>query len=190
MKRVIVGISGASGAGLGLKFLESLPKEIEKYCVISEGAKRVLSSEENIQETQKFEQIKSRVSKVFLFGDDELGACIASGSFVCEAMVVIPCSQNTLAKIACGISDTLITRCASVMIKEQRKLLLAPREIPFSQIALENMLKLSQIGVTIAPPVFGYYAGKSLDEIENMLIGKWCDNLGIPFEYGRWQGCN
>ena len=99
---------------------------------------------------------------------------------------MIPCSQNTLAKISYGICDTLLTRTASVMIKENRKLLLAPREMPLSPIVLENMLKLSRLGVQIAPPIFGYYAGKSLEEIERFLIGKWCDNLGIPYNYKRW----
>ena len=72
------------------------------------------------------------------------------------------------------------------MIKENRKLLLAPREMPFSPIVLENMLNLSRIGVRIAPPIFGYYAGKSLEEMERFLIGKWCDSLSLPFDYARW----
>ncbi|WP_201273953.1 UbiX family flavin prenyltransferase [Helicobacter sp. MIT 11-5569] len=182
MKRIIVGISGASGARLGLRFLESLPFEMEKYCVISKGSKEVLRLEEGGVgfDFEKVQNLK-------LLDDESLGECIASGSFVCEAMAVIPCSQNTLAKIACGICDTLLTRAASVMIKENRKLLLAPREMPLSAIVLENMLKLSRLGVRIAPPIFGYYAGNRLEDVEKFLIGKWCDNLGIPFDYQRWK---
>lgn len=186
MKRIIVGISGASGAGLGLRFLKALPSELEKYCVISNGAKQVLLSEEGQKEYMEFEAIQTKDNKIFILEDSDMGACIASGSFVCEAMTVIPCSQNTLAKIACGISDTLITRAASVMIKEQRKLLLSPREIPLSPIVLENMLKLSKLRVIMAPPIMGYYAGGDLESIEHMLIGKWCDSLGIPYKYKRW----
>ncbi|STP02610.1 UbiX family flavin prenyltransferase [Helicobacter canadensis] len=186
MKRIIIGISGASGAGLGLRFLKALPKELEKYCVISNGAKQVLFSEEGQNEYLEFEAIQAKDNKIFMLEDSDMGACIASGSFVCEAMAVIPCSQNTLAKIACGISDTLITRAASVMIKEQRKLLLSPREMPLSPIVLENMLKLSRLGVIIAPPIMGYYAGDNLKSIEEMLIGKWCDSLGIFYKYNRW----
>ncbi len=181
MKRIIVGISGASGATLGLKFLESLPCGIEKYCVISKGAKEVLKLEESGRIDFH------RVNNLKLLEDENLGECIASGSFVCEAMAVIPCSSDTLAKIACGISDTLLLRAASVMIKEKRKLLLGVREMPLSAIMLENMLKLSHLGVIIAPPILGYYAGNCLEDIEKLLIGKWCDNLGIQYDYKRWR---
>ena len=97
--------------------------------------------------------------------------------------------MNTLAKIACGISDNLITRCAAVMIKEQKKLILAPREIPFSPIALENMHKLSSLGIVIAPPVMAYYSEQqTLEDMENFVIGKWFDLLGIQNNlYKRWE---
>lgn len=179
MRRIIVAISGASAVNLGFRFLQILPLEVEKYCVISKGAKEVLKKENQV--------IPQKIQNTIYLEDLDLGACIASGSFVCESMVVIPCSQNTLAKIAYGISDTLITRAASVMIKERRNLLLAPRDMPFSTIVLENMTKLSKIGVIIAPPIFGYYAGNSLKEIENLVLGKWCDILGISYSYKRWE---
>ena len=104
-------------------------------------------------------------------------------------MIIAPCSMNTLAKIACGISDNLVTRCASVMIKEHKKLILAPREMPFSAIALENMQKLATLGVIIAPPVMAYYSEQqTLDEMENFIIGKWFDMLGIENNlYKRWE---
>ena len=96
--------------------------------------------------------------------------------------------MNTLAKVACGIADNLTTRAAAVMIKERKTLLLAPREMPFSPIALENMLKLSQIGVHIAPPVMAYYSEQdSLEAMESFLIGKWFDLIGIENRlYKRW----
>lgn len=174
MKKLIVGISGASGVELGIKFIQALPKEIEKYVIISEHAKVVFEKEENI----------------FLLDDENIGAISASGSFKSDAMVIIPCSMNTLAKVAYGIADNLLTRSASVMIKEKRPLLLAPREMPFSPIALENMLKLSTFGIHIAPPILGYYADiKTLEDMENFLIGKWFDLLGIEHTlFKRWEG--
>ena len=174
MKKLIVGISGASGVELGIKFIQALPKEIEKYVIISEHAKVVFEKEENI----------------FLLDDENIGAISASGSFKSDGMVIIPCSMNTLAKVAYGIADNLLTRSASVMIKEKRPLLLAPREMPFSPIALENMLKLSTFGIHIAPPILGYYADiKTLEDMEKFLIGKWFDLLGIEHTlFKRWEG--
>lgn len=171
--KVVIGISGASGASLGLKFAKALPSQIQKHIIVSNHAQIVLDKEENTT----------------LHKNDEIWASVASGSYGANAMIIIPCSMNTLAKIACGIADNLITRAASVMIKERRTLVLAPREIPFSPIALENMHKLSMMGVIIAPPVLAYYSGQeSLDEMENFMIGKWCDLMGIQNDlYKRWS---
>lgn len=170
---VIVGISGASGAALGLKTLRALPETVRKHAILSDHAKIVLEKEENLK----------------VHGNDEIWASIASGSYGADAMIITPCSMNTLAKIACGIADNLITRAAAVMIKERRTLVLAPREIPFSPIALENMHKLSMMGVIIAPPVLAYYGEQNtLEEMENFMIGKWFDLLGIDNNlYKRWD---
>ncbi len=170
--RIVVAISGASGVRLGEKFIKSLPSYVEKHIVISKNARIVFEKEEN----------------VFSYPDFDISAPVSSGSFKTDAMAIIPCSTNTLAKIACGIADNLITRAASVMIKERRKLLLAPREMPFSPIALENMLKLSRLGVIIAPPVAGYYSNpESIEEMENFFVGKWLDLLGIENDlFKRW----
>ncbi|NLC28791.1 MAG: UbiX family flavin prenyltransferase [Campylobacteraceae bacterium] len=174
MKKLIVGVSGASGVHLARRFIEHLPKNIEIFLILSDGAKIVSSRESNI---------------TFL-DDADVGGVTASGSFINDGMIVLPCSMNTLAKIACGIGDTLLTRTASVMLKEHRTLLLAPREMPFGTIALENMHKLSTLGVIIAPPIPGYYAKpNSLEEMEDFMIGKWMDCLGISHNlYTRWQG--
>lgn len=171
--KVVVGISGASGASLGLKTLAALPDTVEKHLIVSEHAQIVLDKEE----------------KTTLHQNRDIWASVASGSYGADAMIVVPCSMNTLAKIACGIADNLITRAASVMIKERRTLILAPREIPFSPIALENMLKLSRMGVIIAPPVLAYYSGQTtLEEMENFMIGKWMDLMGIDNTlYKRWN---
>jgi flavin prenyltransferase len=171
--KIIVATSGASGVNLGLKTLKFLPDTIEKHFIMSENSKTVLEKEQGIT----------------YHDDADISASVASGSFGVDAMIIAPCSMNTLAKIACGISDNLITRCAAVMIKEQKKLILAPREIPFSAIALENMQKLASLGIMIAPPVMAYYSEQqTLEEMENFVIGKWFDLLGIENNlYKRWN---
>ena len=172
--KIVVATSGASGVNLGLKTLELLPQNIEKHFIMSNNSKTVLSKE---------------MKGVTTHDNENIGASIASGSFGVDAMIIAPCSMNTLAKIACGISDNLVTRCAAVMIKEQKKLILAPREMPFSAIALENMQKLAGLGIIIAPPVMAYYSEQqTLDEMENFIIGKWFDLLGIDNNlYKRWE---
>ncbi len=171
--KLIVATSGASGVNLGIKALELLPESIDKHFIMSQNSKTVLSKEMNI----------------IMHDNEDISASIASGSFGTDAMIIAPCSMNTLAKIACGISDNLVTRCASVMIKEQKKLILAPREMPFSAIALENMQKLATLGVIIAPPVMAYYSEQqTLESMENFIIGKWFDLLGIENNlYKRWE---
>jgi len=171
--KLVVAISGASGAELGLKFIEYLPKNITPYIVISDSAKKVL----------KFEN-----KKYITYDNSQIEASISSGSFGVDATAIIPCSMNTLAKIACGISDNLITRVAAVALKEQKRLLIAPREMPLSAIALNNMQKLASLGVVISPPIMGYYANiNSLEDLEKFIIGKWYDSLGIKHNlYKRW----
>ena len=170
--KIIVAISGASGVNIGLKTYDLIPKEHKKYLIVNENANIVSLKERGYN----------------IFKDKDIWEGPASGSFGCDAMIIAPCSMNTLAKIAVGISDNLITRAASVIIKEQKKLLLAPRELPFSPIALENMYKLSLLNVIIAPPVMGYYSNqKNLEDMENFIIGKWFDLIGIENSlYKRW----
>jgi len=172
-QKIIIALSGASGVNLGLKALKLLPANIEKHFIQTQNSKIVLDKEMDAT-----------------FHDNkDISASIASGSFGSDSMLIAPCSMNTLAKIACGISDNLVTRCASVMIKERKTLILAPREMPFSAIALENMQKLATLGVVIAPPVMAYYSEQhTLDEMENFIIGKWFDLLGIENNlYKRWE---
>ncbi len=172
MNKILVCISGASGANLGLKLYSLIPAEYERFLIISDNAKTVLEKEENI------------------FLNDDIAAPPASGSFGIDTTFIVPCSMNTLAKIAIGIADNLITRSASVAIKEKKKLIIAPREMPFSEIYLEHMLKLSRLqNVIIAPPVIAYYnKPESVDDIEKFLIGKWFDLAGIENEFfKRWK---
>ena len=170
--RLIVAITGASGIELGIRTLRALPKDVTPYAILSDHARTVL---------------KNEISHSYR--NDDIAAPVASGSFPTDAMIVAPCSLNTLAKIACGIADNLVTRSAAVMIKERRPLLLGVREMPFSAIALENMLKLSRLGVIIAPPVPGYYSDHAtIEEMENFIVGKWFDLLGIEHDlFRRWK---
>ena len=180
--RLVVGITGASGVGLGLRLLKLVPKEIEVYCVLSKSAKTALYLEgQNISLPE--------YANIIYYDDESIGACIASGSFLTDGMIIVPCSMNTLAKCAVGIADSLITRAFSVMLKERRRVVLAPREMPFNTIHLENMTKLSSLGVIISPPMLGYYSKQqSLKEMEHFLIGKWFDSLGIPHTlFERWS---
>lgn len=172
--KLIVAITGASGVQLGQKFIDYLPSYIDIHLIVSDNALTVESFENK---------------NLTLHHPKNIAASISSGSFQVDATAMIPCSMNTLAKIACGISDNLPTRVAAVALKEQKKLLLAPRELPFSAIALENMHKLSSLGVIIAPPVIAYYADTStLEEMEKFIIGKWYDLLGIEHTlYKRWH---
>ena len=173
MKKVILGISGASGVELASAFIEYLPSEIGIFIIGTRNA----------------HEVAKRENSTLLLNSD-VGAIAASGSFCADAMAIVPCSMNSLAKIACGISDNLLTRTASVMLKERRTLLLAPREMPFSTISLENMQKLSLHGVLIAPPVVAYYAKpQTLEDMQRFFVGKWFDLLGVGHNlFKRWEG--
>jgi len=183
--KITVAISGASGSNLGVNFVKKLPKEIEVFVVFSKSAKVALKLETQISTKEIFKDYPN----VTIFKDSNIGASIASGSFKVDKMIIIPCSMNTLAKCAVGISDSLITRAFTVMLKEKRDIIVAPREMPLNSIVLKNMLTLSKLGVIIAPPILGFYsAQQTLEDMENFLIGKWFDLLKIDNNlYKRWE---
>ena len=173
--KILVCVSGASGAVLGMRLHEELKiREKDTLLVLSDSAKEVLKHEQDIAH----------------FGNNEIWAPPASGSFGVDVTLIVPSSMKTLAKIGCGISDNLVTRSAAVAIKERKKLLIAPREMPLSQIYLEHMTKLSSMGVIIAPPMLAYYGEqKTLLDAENFLIGRWMDLIGIENNlYKKWNG--
>lgn len=188
IKKLVVAIGGASGVHLGVKFIECIPQNIELFVIVSEGAKAVAFNEMG----EEIESILDRVRQkreFRIYDEDELDSGVSSGSFGIDAMAIIPTSMNLLAKVAQGLCDDLISRCAAVMLKERRTLLLAPREMPFSPIALEQMSRLSNLGVIISPPNAGYYAKISdLESMEYFFIGKWLDSLKISNSlYKRWK---
>ncbi len=183
-RRLIVGITGASGSIFGVRLLEMLQgSSIETHLVMSRWGARTL-----VQETSYTpEQVNALASVVHPLTDQ--GASISSGSFVTMGMVIAPCSVRTLAAIAHGLGDNLIHRAADVVLKERRRLVLAVREAPLSEIHLENMLKLSRMGVVISPPVPAFYSKPAtIDEMVSYTVIRLLDQLGIHVDAKRWSG--
>ena len=197
MEKWVFAISGASGTPFGVKVLEELARSgRELHVVISQTAFEILrdetgrdlsgNSDEAVQANLRRE---FRTEHLHFHNAYDLGAPISSGSFKTEGMFVVPCSMKTLAAIANGYADNLVSRAADVTIKEGRKLILSPREMPFSAIHLENMLKLARLGVSIAPPVPAFYHGaKSVEDLVNFVAGKILDAAGIRNDlFRRWK---
>lgn len=192
MGRYVVGVSGASGIVLALRLVQILTHlEHKVEFTMSKHAIYSASFEMGIAFTtaSKFISHVERKDLISIHRDQDIGCAIASGSFETDGMVVIPCSMATLAAIASGLSDNALRRAADVTLKEKRPLILIPRETPLSEIHLENMLKLSRLGATIIPPIPAWYtAPKSLEDIENFIVGKVLDALKIKHQlYPRWQ---
>ncbi len=179
---VLVAITGASGVELAVLLLKQLKKHGKTTeLVITEVAKKII----NIETEHNVADIIELSDKYYEV--DDLTAGPASGSYKNNIMVIIPCSMKTLAAIANGYADNLITRAADVIIKERRKLILVVRESPFSAIHLENMLKLSRLGVIIAPPIPSYYIKpKNIEELNEYFIGRILDQMGIDSGIKRW----
>lgn len=184
-QRLIVAITGATGAIFGVRLLQALHgTEVETHLVISNWAGRTLTHET----PYTLDQVRQMATHTYPIRDQ--GAAISSGSFITSGMVVIPCSMRTLAAIAHGQGDNLIHRSADVILKERRKLVLVAREAPLSDIHLENMLKLSRMGVIISPPVPAFYHHpRTVDDIVNHTVMRVLDQLGIHLDVaGRWAG--
>lgn len=185
-RRLIVGLSGASGAILGIRLLEALQSSgaFETHLVITDGARRTIPDETGYS----LQAVSALADVSHDIGD--IGASIASGSFSTGGMVILPCSMKTLAGIACGYSENLLLRAADVTLKERRPLILAVRETPLSPIHLRNMLTLSQAGAVILPPMLSYYnAPKTVEDMTGQFVGKVLDQLGIAHNsFHRWEG--
>ncbi|HKX20961.1 MAG TPA: UbiX family flavin prenyltransferase [Nitrososphaeraceae archaeon] len=182
--KIVVGFSGASGVIYGIRLLEVLHSiNIQTYLIISEWAKRNIETETN----KTLEYVKSLSS--INYDNFKLDAAVSSGSFLHDGMVIVPCSMKSLSSIANGYDDTLISRAASVTLKESRTLILVPRETPLSRIHLENMIKLQDAGAIILPAMPGFYHKPStIDEIIDHLVGKILDQLKIKHElFTRWK---
>jgi 4-hydroxy-3-polyprenylbenzoate decarboxylase len=183
--RLIVGITGATGALYGVRLLERLRDAgIETHLVVSRWGARTLLHETSYTR----EQVDALATFAYQAGD--MGAAISSGSFKTDGMVVAPCSAKTLAAIAHGYGDNLIHRAADVVIKERRRLVLAVREAPLSDVHLENMLKLSRMGVRIMPPVPAFYHHPTtVDDIVDHTVMRLLDQCGLELpSLARWSG--
>lgn len=195
MKRLIVGITGASAGVYAIRLLEVLTKheDIEVHLTISASGARALSEELQIEIDLNNFEVESLIGvsspRVIYHHESDIAASIASGSFRTEGMIVVPCSMGSVASIAAGMSRNLIQRAADVCIKEKRKLVLVPRETPLSPIHLENMLKLSQIGVCVLPAMPGFYHfPKDVDDLLNFVVTKILDQFGIDTKLiQRWK---
>ena len=190
-------MTGASGAEYTLRLFECcLQKKIQVQFITSQPGQIVLGMETELKLGGSPQKMQQKLADYFnadpelitVYSKDQWTAPPASGSSVADAMVVCPCSMGSLASIAVGSSENLIHRAADVAIKERRTLILVPRETPFSSIHLENMLKLSRLGVVILPPNPGFYHGvKSVAELVDFIVARILDQLGIDNDLSpRW----
>lgn len=188
-KKIALAITGASGVQYGFRLLEVLLKQNHHvYLMFSKAAQVVTGMESELKLPGRKAEQKKYLSDLFgtdaslldIFGDEEWTAPVASGSAKLDAMVVCPCSMSTLSQIACGASSNLLERAADVVLKERRKLVIVPRETPFSDIHLENMLRLSRMGVVVMPANPGFYnKPESVNDIVDFMVARILDQLEI-----------
>lgn len=192
--RYVVGVSGATGVILAVKTLEALAErghEIE--LVLTPNALYTATFElgKDYATTKKFlgHLSKKTQESIQLHAIQDVGCAIASGSYPVDAMVIIPCSLATVAAISVGLGDNVLRRAADVTLKEDRPLIIVPREAPLSELHLENLLKLKRLGATILPPTPAWYTQpKTLEDVENFIVGKVLDALKIEHQlYKRWK---
>ncbi|RFC32523.1 MAG: 4-hydroxy-3-polyprenylbenzoate decarboxylase [Candidatus Nitrotoga sp. SPKER] len=198
MKTIILALTGASGLPYAMRLLECLLQSGQRvHLVYSQAAQIVAKQELNFvlpnrpQDAEEIlaERLGEVSGKLRVFGRDDWFAPMASGSNPGDAMVICPCTMGTLAAVAAGLSDDLITRAADVMLKEKRPLILVPRETPFSAIHLENMLKLSHAGTVILPPNPGfYYHPQSVQDLVDFVVAKILDHLDVEHKLVRRWG--
>ncbi len=182
--RLIVGVTGATGVIFAVRLLEKLRDAgLERHLVLSKWAVRTLLHETSygVEDVQRL--------ATHSYQPNDQGAQISSGSFLSAGMAIVPCSMKTLAAIAHGHGDNLIHRTADVMLKERRKLVLVVREAPFNDIHLENMLKLSRMGVVIFPPIPAFYQRpRTLDDLIDHTVIRILDQFGVHLDAARWDG--
>ena len=183
-RRLVVGLTGATGTILGVRLLEALrATDVEAHLVVSRWGARTLLHETPFS----LDDVRRLAAKSY--AENDQGAAISSGSFLTEGMIIVPCSAKTLAAVAHGHCENLVQRAADVTLKERRRLVLAVREAPLSDIHLENMLKLSRMGAVISPPVPAFYTRpRTLDEMVDHTVARLLDLFGIHLDGARWSG--
>ena len=198
-KTITLALTGASGMPYALRLLQCLLASGSRvYLLYSQAAQIVAKQEMDLTLPSRPQEAQQQLSERFgaapdqlkVFGRDEWFAPVASGTNPADAMVVCPCTMGTLGSIAAGLSDNLIERAADVMLKENRKLIIVPRETPFSVIHLENMLKLARAGAVILPGNPGFYHHpQSVDEVVDFIVARILDHLGVEHQLmARWGG--
>lgn len=184
-KRIIVALTGATGAPIGIELLLALRKlHVETHLVISKWAS------ETVKHETDYTVANLRALADYSYSAHDLAAPISSGSYRVDGMVVVPCSVKTLAAINAGICDDLITRAADVCLKERRRVVLSVRETPLSEIHLRNMLDVTRAGAIIAPPVMAFYTKpQSLDDVVKQMVGRLLDLFDLDTnDFDRWSG--
>jgi len=186
---ITIAITGASGVQYGLRLTQCLINEgVRVYLMVSKAAQIVIATETDLKLPAQAAKMKQYLSEKFsaksgqleVFGKEDWMAPVASGSGAPSQMVVCPCSTGTLSAIACGASNNLIERAADVALKERRKLILVPRETPYSEIHLEHMLKLTRMGAVIIPASPGFYnKPQTLDDLVDFIVARILDHLGV-----------
>jgi 4-hydroxy-3-polyprenylbenzoate decarboxylase len=182
--RLIVGMTGASGVIIAVELLRRLREieSVETHLIITKGAELTIRDETN------FDVLEIRRLADFVYDVNQIDASLASGSFLADGMIIVPCTMKTLAGIASGYCENLLLRAADVCIKEGRKLLLVPREMPFSRIHLRNMKELADCGAIIMPPVMTFYnTPKSIDDQINHVVNKILRLFNLPDDMIEWQ---
>ena len=190
-KRIITAITGASGAAYALRLLQCLARAgAEIHLVVSPHGRQLLAEELDITEASPRSLLGVHADRVTLYPHQDVGCRLASGSFRTDGMVICPCSSNTLGAIAAGLGDNLIRRAAAVTLKEARRLILVPREMPLSPIDLEAMLTICRAGGIICPAAPGFYMRpQRVDDLIDFVVGKVLDLLSIEHALPtRWDG--
>ena len=197
MSKYVFALTGATGSVLGIRGLLEVAKTAEVHLLITSQAFSIIFQETGIDWNGASEKnVEARVREslqsenIYYYHEMDLSAPVSSGSFRTDGMFIVPCSMKTLSGVANGYTENLIQRAADVTIKEGRRLVMSPREMPFSAIHLENMLKLARLGVRIAPPVMGFYhVPKTIEEMVDFAAGKILDLMGIEHDiFRRWAG--
>ncbi|MFE3060219.1 non-oxidative hydroxyarylic acid decarboxylases subunit B [Nocardia sp. NPDC059239] len=185
-RRLIVGVTGATGAPLAVRILEMLHEmpEVETHLVLSTWAHSTIEMESSLS----VREVSELADVTYKLG--EQGAAISSGSFRTDGMIIVPCSMRTLAAVRHGLADNLITRAADVVLKERRRLVLVPRETPLNDIHLENMLALSRMGARMVPPMLAFYNNpETVDDIVDHIAVRVLDQFDLdPPRARRWTG--
>jgi 4-hydroxy-3-polyprenylbenzoate decarboxylase len=185
MRRLIIGMTGSTGAIFGVRLLQVLADtDCETHLIVSKWAQQTVEHETSLS----MADLRALATETYAAAD--MGAKVSSGSFHTDGMVVVPCSMRTTAAIAHGNGDHLVHRAADVILKERRKLVLVARETPLNDIHLENLLKLSRMGVTILPPMPAFYnRPKTLDDMVDHIVMRILDQFGISRDLmKRWDG--